>query len=272
MLQPKSILITGASSGIGKALAEAYAATGTTLFLGGRDKDRLAKVAETCRAKGAVVHTSPVDVNDRVSMSSWIGWANGTHALDLIIANAGVSAGTGGGGESEAQTRSILLTNIDGVINTIYPALDALRAKPLPAMDGKTKTWRGQIAIMSSLAGMRGFPGAPAYCASKAAVKSLGESWRGMLWRDGIAVNVICPGYVKTPMTDQNGFFMPFLMPAERAAQIIITGLAKNKGRIAFPFFTYFMTWLLMVLPPFLFDRMLSGLPEKPSQQVDKVN
>lgn len=274
MLQPKSILITGASSGIGQALALAYAAPDITLFLGGRDKDRLASVASACTAKGAVVHTSPVDVNDRVTMSSWIGWAHGTQPLDLVIANAGISAGTGGGGESEAQTRNILMTNIDGVVNTLYPALAALRSKKLPATDEASTPkkkpqpqWRGQIAIMSSLAGLRGFPGAPAYCASKAAVKTLGEAWRGMLWREGIAVNVICPGYVKTPMTDQNGFFMPLLMPADRAATIIKDGLAKNRGRIAFPFFTYFMTWLLMILPPFLFDRMLSNLPEKPAQK-----
>lgn len=263
MLQPKSILITGASSGIGAALALAYAAPGVTLFLGGRDSAKLQQVAEQCRAKGAAAHPSPVDVNDRVKMSSWIGWAQQTAPLDLVIANAGISAGTGGGGEGEAQTRQILQTNIDGVLHTIYPALEAFRSKKMPPA---MTEWRGQIAIMSSLAGLRGFPGAPAYCASKAAVKTLGEAWRGMVWGERIAVNVICPGYVDTPMTRGNGFFMPLLMKPERAAQVIIHGLAKNRARIAFPFFTYAMTWLLMVLPPRLFDRFLAGLPQKPSQ------
>ena len=270
MLQPKSILITGASSGIGAALAEIYAGDGVTLFLGGRDKERLEKIGEICRAKGATVHTSPVDVTDRVTMSSWIGWAHGTTPLDLVIANAGISAGTGGGGESESQTRNILSTNIDGVINTIYPALDALRSKrqTIPEFIGKRKPkqLKGQIAIISSLAAFRGFPGAPAYCASKAAVKTLGESWRGMLMAEKIGVNVVCPGYVKTPMTDANGFFMPLIMPAASAAKIIQDGLAKNRPRIAFPFFTYLMTWILMVMPPILFDRLLSGLPQKKSQ------
>ncbi|TAH32826.1 MAG: SDR family NAD(P)-dependent oxidoreductase [Alphaproteobacteria bacterium] len=267
MLQPKSILITGASSGIGAALAEEYAESGVTLFLGGRNKERLEQVAEQCRSKGATAHISPVDVMDKVTMSSWIGWAHNTAPLDLVIANAGISAGTGGDGESEQQTRSILAVNIEGVINTIYPALDAIRRRRLSPEDQNDKSkLKGQIAIMSSLAGMRGFPGAPAYCASKAAVKSLGESWRGMLMREKIGVTVICPGYVKTPMTDVNNFFMPLLMPASRAAQIIRNGLSKNRPRIAFPFFTYFMTWFLMVMPPRLFDRMLANLPEKPSQ------
>ncbi len=270
MFQPKSILITGASSGIGAALAEEYAAEGITLFLGGRDKPRLEKIAAACESKGAKVHLSPVDVLDKVKMSSWIGWAHGTEPLDLVIANAGISAGTGGEGESDQQTRSIFAVNVDGVLNTIYPALENMRTRkvPAPAVSDKNKIiFKGQIAIMSSLAGLRGFPGAPAYCASKAAVKSLGEAWRGMLMKERIAVNVICPGYVKTPMTDANGFFMPLLMPASDAAKIIKMGLEKNRPRIAFPFFTYMMTWLLMVLPPRLFDRMLAGLPEKPSQK-----
>ncbi len=267
MLQPKSILITGASSGIGAALAEEYAATGVTLFLGGRNKERLEEIAKKCEAKGARVHISPVDVMDKIKMSSWIGWAHDTAALDLVIANAGVSAGTGGDGESEQQTRNIFAINVEGVINTIYPALESIRRRRLTEEEQKNKlALKGQIAIMSSLAGMRGFPGAPAYCASKAAVKSLGESWRGMLMREKIGVTVICPGYVKTPMTDVNKFFMPLIMPASQAAQIIKKGLGQNRPRIAFPFFTYAMTWLLMVLPPRLFDRMLAGLPEKSSQ------
>jgi short-subunit dehydrogenase len=261
MLQPKSILITGGSSGIGAALAEHYAASGVTIFISGRDKDRLEAVAQKCRAKGAVVHPSPVDVNDKVTMSSGIGWADTTQPLELVIANAGISAGTEGGGESEAQTRQIFMTNVEGVVNTIYPALDAMQKRPLPA----NNVLRGQIAIMSSLAAFRGFPGAPAYCASKAAVKTIGESWRGMLLAQKIGVTVICPGYVDTPMTKQNKFIMPLLMNAPRAANIIAEGLARNRPRIAFPFFTYMMVWFLMVLPPRLFDRLLSGLPQKGS-------
>ncbi len=262
MIKPKSILITGASSGIGAALALAYAEPGVTLFLGGRDKDRLNAVADQCKAKGADAHPSTVDVMDKISMSSWIGYAQNQTPLDLVIANAGISAGTGGGGEPEEQARAIFMTNVDGVLNTVYPALDIFKRRKAPEEKNKFK---GQIAIISSLAAFRGFPGAPAYCASKAAVKSLGESWRGLFMKEKIAVNVVCPGYIKTPMTDANGFYMPMMMDAGKAAQIIKRGLEKNKPRIAFPFLMYCIVWLLMALPPRLFDKMLSDLPEKPA-------
>ena len=121
----------------------------------------------------------------------------------------------------------------------------------------------GQIAIVSSLASFRGFPGAPAYSASKAAVRVWGEALRARHREDGIAVSVICPGFVVSRMTDRNLFPMPLLMTADRAARIIRRGLARNRGRIAFPWPTYFVSWLLGVLPPFLGDRLLKDAPRK---------
>ena len=122
---------------------------------------------------------------------------------------------------------------------------------------------RGQIAIMASLAAFRGFPGAPAYCASKAAVRVWGEALRGHLHADGIGVSVICPGYVKTPMTAVNDFPMPMLMSAERAARIIRRGLTRNKARIAFPWPMAAMVWLLAALPPGWTDPLLRAMPGK---------
>ncbi|MGD9649220.1 MAG: SDR family NAD(P)-dependent oxidoreductase [Dongiaceae bacterium] len=252
MTSPQSILITGASSGIGAALAESYAAPGITLALGGRDKARLEEIVKKCRDKGAIANFSTIDVTDKIAMSSWIGHADKIAPLDLVIANAGVSAGTGGAGEPESQTRLLFATNIDGVINTVFPALEAMK-----------KRKKGQLALMASLAGFRGFPGAPAYCASKAAVKVWGEALRGSLIADGIKVNVLCPGYVDTPMTRVNGFSMPGIMTAEKAAGIIKRGLEANKSRIAFPFSTYFGAWLLQTLPPSWFDWLLTKLPQK---------
>jgi short-subunit dehydrogenase len=249
---PRVVLITGASSGIGAALALAYAAPGVTLALGGRDHVRLGRVAEACRAKGAHALTAAIDVRDREVLGAWIDTVEGHHPLDLVIANAGISAGTGGDGEGEAQTRAIFDINLDGVLNTVWPALAHMERRG-----------HGQIALMSSLAAFRGFPGAPAYCASKAAVRVWGEALRPELAVKGIAVNIICPGYVKSPMTAANGFLMPFLMSAERAAQIIKRGLARNAPRIAFPFPTYFAAWLLAALPPRLTDPLLARLPKK---------
>jgi short-subunit dehydrogenase len=250
--RPKRILITGASSGIGAALASAYAETGVGLLLGGRDLGRLATVSETCRRQGAEVEAQAIDVVDAPAMRGWIEAADDRAPLDLVIANAGISAGTGGDGESEAQTRAIFAANIDGAANTVWPALRRMEQRR-----------RGQIALMSSLAAFRGFPGAPAYCASKAAIRVWGEGLRGEYRAKGVAVSVICPGYVETPMTAVNDFPMPFLMSAERAARIVKRGLARNRARIAFPFPMYAVAWLLGALPPALTDPLLARLPKK---------
>lgn len=249
MEQLQNILITGASSGLGAALAKTYAKTGITLFLSGRDKDRLNAVAQICRDQGAEVNIAVLDVLDKIAMRSWIDQIKD---LDLVIANAGVSGGTGGVSEPEDQTRHIFAINLDGVMNTVFPAVDNMK-----------KHGRGQIAIISSLAGFRGFPGAPAYCASKAAVRVWGEGLRGDLHKHGIKVNVVCPGYVRTPMTDVNDFPMPGLMAADKAANIIKEGLQKNKPRIAFPLSVYMMVWWLTNLPARAVDWLLRQLPTK---------
>ncbi|MBM3532400.1 MAG: SDR family NAD(P)-dependent oxidoreductase [Alphaproteobacteria bacterium] len=252
MKHPTSILITGASSGLGAALAEAYATPDVRLALGGRDRARLEAIADRCRAAGAEVDVAVADVVDAAATARWVEGADDRRALDLVVANAGISAGSRSTGESAEQVRRILAVNIDGVINTILPALPRL-----------TRRGRGQIALMASLAGYRGLPGAPAYCASKAAVKVFGEALRGELASKGVGVSVICPGYVDTPMTQRNRFPMPFLMDAPRAANLIKRRLAKNKARIAFPWPMAALVWLLQALPPGAIDLALARLPRK---------
>jgi short-subunit dehydrogenase len=252
MQNPKSIAITGGSSGIGAALALAYAGPGVSLALAGRDEPRLEAVAASCRAAGAAVTVARVEVTDQDAVARWIAEADRAAPLDLVIANAGTSAGTGSGGESEQQARTIFAVNLDGVVNTVLPAVAALRPRR-----------RGQIAIMSSLAGFRGFPGAPAYCASKAAVRVWGESLRGHLAPVGIGVSVICPGFVRSPMTAVNQFPMPLLMVGDAAARRIKRGLARNRGRISFPWPLAAVAWLLGGLPPAWTDPLLAKLPEK---------
>lgn len=250
---PRHVLITGASSGLGSALARAYAQPGVLLSLGGRNAERLETVATACRTAGAEVVATPLDLADCAALHRWLAGADECQPLDLVIANAGVSAGTGRDGlESAEQTRHILATNIDGVVETVLPAIERMRARR-----------HGQLALMASLAGYRGFPGAPAYCASKAFVKVWGEALRGHLKADGIGVSTICPGYVATPMTAVNAFPMPFLMSAERAARIIRRGLARDRARIAFPWPTAFGAWLAGTLPPAWTDPLLVRLPEK---------
>lgn len=253
---PRHILITGASSGIGRALALAYAEKGVVLGLTGRDADRLNEVADACRAKGADVHQAVLDVTARDMMHKWIMDLDIRLEFDLVIANAGISGGTAGSHmmEPSDQVRKIFDVNVTGVFNTIDPVL--------PHMIERR---RGQIAIMSSLAGFRGFPGAPAYSASKAAVKVYGEALRGSLHGTGVGVSVICPGFVRSPMTDANDYKMPFLMDVDKAARLIQRKIARNKGRIAFPWPTFALAWFFSCLPDCLAQPMLRGMPEKKS-------
>jgi NADP-dependent 3-hydroxy acid dehydrogenase YdfG len=248
----ESILITGASSGIGEALALHFAGAGIRLVLGGRSLARLEAVERQCRARGATVEPMAIDVTDRAAMAAWIEAVDRKQPVDLVIANAGVSGGTLKGTESEDQARRIFAVNVDGVLNTVFPLMPAMMARR-----------SGQIGLMSSLAAHRGFPGAPAYAASKAAVKVWGEALRGDLKPHGIGVSVIMPGFIKSPMTDANNFPMPFLMPAPRAVSIIRRGLESDRARIAFPWPTAAMAWLLGGLAPAITDPVLAHLPKK---------
>ena len=251
----KHIVITGASSGLGAELARQYAAPGVCLSLSGRDAQRLAEVVQSCRASGAQVHEDCIDVTDAAAMAAWLQGCNARQSVDLVIANAGISGGTGQKElEPSAQAQMIFDVNVTGVLNTINPLLPAMVVRG-----------HGHIAIMSSLAGFRGFSGAPAYCASKAAVRVYGEALRAGLEKTGLCVSVICPGFVVTPMTAVNDFDMPLLMPVERAAAIIIKGLARGKGRIAFPFVTRFAVWALSPMPDGLAHRLIRDLPGKKS-------
>jgi short-subunit dehydrogenase len=233
-------------------LALRYAAKGAALALTGRDPARLQAVAEGCRAKGASVLSEPVDSTDAQAMERFLAAAEEFAPLELIIANAGISGGSGLSGESPEQARRIFAVNLDGVLNTVLPALPFLR-----------KRSRGQVGLMSSLASFRGFPGAPAYCASKAAVRVWGEGMRPLLAADGIGLSVICPGFVTSRMTAGNPFPMPFLMDSARAARIVVEGLAANRARIAFPLPMRVAAWMLAALPPAATDPAMRGLPKK---------
>jgi short-subunit dehydrogenase len=252
MRNPQHILVTGASSGLGAALADIYAAQGRHLSLHGRDAARLARTAERAERKGAIVTTKTGDVTDEAGMAEWIASCERLQPIDLLIANAGISAGSGPGYESPEQSRAIFAVNVGGVLNTVQPAIPLMTARG-----------RGQIAIMSSIAGFRSFTGAPSYCASKAAVRIYGEALRGELAPAGVEVNVICPGFIKTPMTDKNRFPMPFIMPPLRAARIIQEGLAHNRVRTVFPFATYALVRLISLLPQDWVTRSMAGIPRK---------
>jgi short-subunit dehydrogenase len=239
--EPSSVLITGASSGIGAALAEAYARAGSHLALTGRDQARLEAVATRCRAAGAEVATFALDVADRAAMAELIARCDAAHPLDLVHANAGVSgstSGLAGGNRTEPVIRRIFAVNLDGVLNTILPVVPLMKERR-----------RGQIAIMSSLAALLPLPGMAAYGATKAAVKSFGEALRMELRPHGIGVSVICPGYVRSRMTATLPDRQPLIMDAAKAAALIKRRLAGDPAVIGFPWPYYYLSWALGALP-----------------------
>ena len=250
MKNPKSILITGASSGIGEALAKEYAAQGITLHLSGRNFERLQEVKSSCEANGAAVYEKVIDVTNENEMKIWI---DALGPIDLVIANAGIGKSLKYHYELGRHTKEIFDVNVNGVFNTIHPAIEKMK-----------KESNGQIALISSMAGYRGMPSAPVYSASKVAIKAYGEALSGFYHNRGIEINVICPGFVRSRITDKNTFPMPFFMEAGRAAKIIRKGLEKNKGLIAFPWQIRFaLGGAIRFLPEFILERIFRNIPEK---------
>jgi len=234
---PECILITGATSAIGGALAQRYARAGVRLYLQGRNAEVLDQVAARCRGRGAEVMTHRQDLRDFSRLTEWL---ESLEPMDLVVVNAGMNIHIGPGGESEPweQVDALLDVNLKAVMRVVHAVLPNMRARG-----------RGQIALMSSLAAYFGLPVTPAYSASKAAVKAYGEALRGWLAPEGIRVNVILPGYVASPMCDAMPGPKPFLWPPERAAAAIHRGLARDRARISFPFPLNLGCWFLAVLP-----------------------
>ena len=224
--QPGAVLLTGASSGLGAGLAVSYAAAGTTLWLTGRDAPRLQATAERCRAAGAVVHTRCLDVSDAEAVGAWVLEADAATPLDLAVACAGVSAGPGPDGAPEGVALASLQirTNLLGAVNTIEPLLPRMLARG-----------RGHVAVVSSVAGLRGLPYSPGYSASKAGVRAYGEGLRAFLGRRGVAVSVVVPGFFDTPMTDRFKGDKPFLLSLDRTVAIVRRGLDGRRPRVVFP-------------------------------------
>ena len=244
----RRILITGATSAIGGALAEIYAERGVMLYLHGRNEVKLLEVAERCRAKGAEVVTQTLDVRDFIALRSWLETLD---VLDLVIVNAGMNTHIDPAGDPEPwdAVEALLDVNLKAAMVTVQAVLPAMRAR------GK-----GQIALVSSLAAYFGLPLTPSYCASKAGLKAYGEALRGWVGPQGIRINVIMPGYVKSTMCDEMPGPKPFLLQPNKAAQLIHRGLKQDKARISFPFPLNLGTWFLAVLPAGLSIRIVRWL------------
>jgi short-subunit dehydrogenase len=249
------VFLTGASSGIGAALARHYAARGATLGLFARRQQALDALAQGLA--GTTVLTYAGDVRDADALQRAAGdFCARCGVPDIVIANAGVSRGTITEiPEDLPAFRAVFDTNVLGIVHTFHPFVAAMRARG-----------SGALAGIASIAGVRGLPGSGAYSASKAAAVTYLESLRVELAGSGVAVVTICPGYVDTPMTARNPYRMPFLVPPDKAAAAIAHAIDRRKRYYVFPRPMALVARALSMLPRALYDAAFARAPRKPRQ------
>ncbi len=244
------VVITGASSGLGAALALSYAGPQTALGLIGRNRERLAATASACRASGAIVDSAEIDVADGAALAAWLETFDDAHPVELLIANAGISAGPDP--DSQGEPPSITLRQIDvnlrGAVHTIAPLV--------PRLCGRG---RGRIVAIASVAAYRGLPYSPGYCASKAGLRAYGEALRPRLSPYGVGVTVVCPGFFASPMTDRWEGPTPFLASGERAARRVKHGIDRGRARVDFPWPLVFGMRFCDLAPAIIGDRIMRG-------------
>lgn len=252
---PLRVFLTGASSGIGAALARHYAAEGAILGLAARRAGALAELAATLPGAHA---TYALDVADAPALAAAAAdFTTRFGAPEIVIANAGVSAGTlTEYTEDLAVFRRIMDTNVYGMAATFAPFIGPM----LAAGD----TGRRRLVGIASVAGIRGLPGAEAYSASKAATIAYLESLRLEMRPRGLKVVTIAPGYIETPMTAVNPYPMPFLLPADAAARRFAAAIARGTSYTVIPWPMGVVARLLRLLPNGLYDRLFVGAPRKP--------
>jgi short-subunit dehydrogenase len=244
------IVITGAASGLGAALALGYAAPGVSLGLIDQDQDRLATSALSCRAAGAEVHTLAGDVTDAGQLGEWLVAFDKAAAIDLVIANAGILVGHAlGSAENLSRVTRQVATNLLGVVNTIEPLLPAFIARRA-----------GRIAIITSIVALRGTPQSPGYSASKAGARAYGEALRALLETRGVRVCVVCPGFIASPMSERWRGIKLLMISTTRAAARIKSGIERGRRRITFPWVLAVGFRLADLMPAWFGDRALRNV------------
>lgn len=246
------VFITGASAGLGRALALRYAAEGAVLGLVARRETALETVASEAATQ---VSCYSVDVRDGAAMRQAAADFVSTQGVpDVVIANAGVSIGTDLTQEEDmAVFAEVMDTNLGGLLNTFQPFLQHMIAAR-----------RGVLVGIASVAGYRGLPGAAAYCASKAAMISCLESLRVELRSSGVRVATICPGYIDTDLTARNPYRMPFIMRPETAAAKVRSAIERGRSHVVIPWQMALVAKLLRLTPNAAFDRLFARAPRKP--------
>ncbi|KAF0165856.1 MAG: short chain dehydrogenase [Rhodocyclaceae bacterium] len=246
------VFLTGASSGIGAALACHYAAAGVTLGLAARRQDRLAELIAELPGEHACY---ALDVADAAALQAAAGDFIARYGCpDIVIANAGISVGTLADDADDLHAfRRVLETNVLGMAQTLQPFIAAMKARG-----------SGRLVGIASVAGIRGLPGAGAYCASKAATITYLEALRGELRGSGVEVVTIVPGYIATPMTAVNRYPMPFLLAADVAARRFARAIERGTRYTVIPWQMGVVAKLLRLLPNPLFDAIFARAGRKP--------
>jgi NAD(P)-dependent dehydrogenase (short-subunit alcohol dehydrogenase family) len=247
------VFLTGASSGLGEALARHYAAAGATLGLFARRESELARLAAALVPATVVTYVG--DVRDAATLAGAAADFIGRFgAPDVVIANAGVSRGTLTDEAVDLPAfRAVFDTNVLGMVHTFSPFMAALRSARAGALVG-----------IASVAGFRGLPGAGAYSASKAAAITYLESLRVELFGSGVAVVTICPGFIATPLTSGNPYRMPFLLAPDKAARLIARAIARRRRFYVLPWQMAWLGRVLRCMPRPLYDRVVAGRKRKP--------
>lgn len=244
--QNKVVLITGASSGIGRGLSLNLAKRGAMVGLVARRKDELDQLVHEIEATGGKAIALPVNVQDADAVREA---AQRLHAhfgaIDILIANAGIGINTNPADLSVQDFERVMDVNVLGAVNSV--------AAVVPQMIEKGS---GQLVAISSLAAYRGLPKSAAYCASKAAVSILFESFRLDLKPKGIDVTIIHPGFIKTPLTAGREAQMPFLLELDDAVEKIVGAIERKKKSYAFPWQLATIVRLGMIMPNFLYDQI----------------
>ncbi len=251
------VFITGASSGIGAALARSYAGRGDACVLVSRRLDVLDTLQQSLVSPD--LHRCLVaDVTDAAALAEVAKTTIDASGLpDIVIANAGISVGTSTEIASNlAAFRRVIETNLIATVATFGPFIAAMKAKP--------RAGGYRLVVIASVAGIRGLPGAGAYSASKAAVIAYAESLRIELRGSGIRVVIVAPGFIDTPMTVGNPYPMPFLMNVDRFADQAVRVIDAGRSFAVIPWQMGWLAWLLRVLPDRLLDAALAGRARKP--------
>lgn len=242
----RHVVISGASRGLGAALARRWAAPGVRLGLLGRDAAALAETAAACEALGASVARAVLDVRDAPALAMLLlGWDE-VQPIGLLVANAGITGGTTpeGGLEGPESTSRVLAINLQGAVNLIEPMLPRFLARR-----------EGHVVLIASVAAFRGLPDSPAYCASKAGLWAYGESLRPYLGPRGVKLTNVAPGFFESAMSARFSGTHPFKLSGEAAAERIANAVAAGRGRCIFPRRLGWTLRLLELLPAPLADR-----------------